>query len=68
MHEIPDDLPTDKAARYAALAEQAAALMDGERDAVANAANLAALLWHALSAIAEGRPLGTIDYRDFKFD
>ena len=26
------------------------------------------LLWQALSAIAAGRPLGTIDYRDFKFD
>jgi NAD-reducing hydrogenase small subunit len=26
------------------------------------------LLWHALSAIAEGRPVGAIDYKDFKFD
>ena len=41
-------LPTDKPALYAELAEQAAGLMHGERDAIANAANLAALLWHAL--------------------
>jgi len=26
------------------------------------------LLWQALVAIAEGRPLGEIDYKDFKFD
>jgi len=38
----------DKAAAYALLAEQAQALFAGERNAVANAANLAALLWHGL--------------------
>ncbi|MFN7981592.1 MAG: hypothetical protein U0Q11_07010 [Vicinamibacterales bacterium] len=26
------------------------------------------LLWQALEAIADGRPLGTIDYQYFKFD
>jgi GAF domain-containing protein len=48
MFAMRDDLPTDKDALYAELAEQAAGLLHGERDAVANAANLAALLWHAL--------------------
>jgi len=49
MFAIPSsDLPTDKAALYAELATQAEGLMHGERDAIANAANLAALLWHAL--------------------
>jgi L-methionine (R)-S-oxide reductase len=33
---------------YAQLAAQARALLSGERDAVANAANLAALIFHAL--------------------
>jgi L-methionine (R)-S-oxide reductase len=44
--QIPD--PTDKPAAYAALAEQAQALLAGERDRIANAANLAALIWHGL--------------------
>ncbi|HUS25043.1 MAG TPA: GAF domain-containing protein [Candidatus Binatia bacterium] len=38
----------DKAVLYRELLAQAQALMHGERDAVANAANLAALLWHSL--------------------
>lgn len=37
--------PADKPPFYAALAAQAAALLQGEHDRVANAANLAALLW-----------------------
>ena len=37
-----------KAALYEALAAQAAALLEGERDPIANAANLSALLWHGL--------------------
>lgn len=37
-----------KMERYAELHDQARALLEGERDAVANAANLAALIWHAL--------------------
>jgi L-methionine (R)-S-oxide reductase len=39
----------DKAAQYRELAEQARALLHGERDRVANAANFAALVYHALA-------------------
>ena len=42
------DLSGDKPQQYAQLAEQARALLHGERDRVANAANLSALLYHAL--------------------
>jgi L-methionine (R)-S-oxide reductase len=38
----------DKPALYAALLQQAEALFQGERDGIANAANLSALLWHGL--------------------
>jgi GAF domain-containing protein len=41
-------LTGDKPAQYAQLAAQARTLLAGERDRVANAANLAALLFHAL--------------------
>ena len=41
-------LTGDKPAQYAQLAAQVRTLLDGERDRVANAANLAALLYHAL--------------------
>ena len=37
-----------KPALYAQLREQAVALFENERDRVANAANLAALIWHTL--------------------
>ena len=37
-----------KAETYALLAQQAEALFDGERDRIANAANLASLIWHSL--------------------
>lgn len=40
-----------KAELYAELAEQARGLLAGERDRVANAANFAALAWHALPDI-----------------
>lgn len=43
---VPAD--ADKSAHYGALAAQAQALFAGERDTIANAANLAALLWHGL--------------------
>ena len=43
-----DTLQGDRHQQYAQLLEQARALMHGERDRVANAANLSALLWHAL--------------------
>src|SRR5690348_7692995 len=41
-------LSGDKPAQYAQLAEQAAALVYGERDRIANAANLSALVFNAL--------------------
>ena len=41
----------DKPALYRELIEQARALLRGERDAVANAANLASLLWHTLPGL-----------------
>lgn len=37
-----------KAEIYRELAQQAEGLLAGERDAIANAANLASLIWHAL--------------------
>ncbi|MGH8441501.1 MAG: GAF domain-containing protein [Nevskiaceae bacterium] len=40
-----------KAQVYQELAVQARALLEGERDPVANAANLSALLWHTLPGI-----------------
>jgi len=39
---------TDKPAAYANLARQLAALLHGESDFIANAANTSALLWHTL--------------------
>ena len=36
---------------YALLQEQAAALFHGERNAIANAANLASLIWHSLPGL-----------------
>ena len=51
MYQLPDVLPTGKAELYDELAVQAAALFHGERDRIANAANLAALLWHALPGL-----------------
>ena len=41
----------DKAALYAGLERQLAALLAGERDFIANAANTAALLYHALPEV-----------------
>ncbi|MFC4726723.1 GAF domain-containing protein [Coralloluteibacterium thermophilus] len=41
-------LQGDKTEQYAELAAQAQALLHGERDRVANAANLSALVYHAL--------------------
>ncbi|HJT98732.1 MAG TPA: GAF domain-containing protein [Rhodanobacteraceae bacterium] len=40
-----------KTDQYAELAGQAAALLAGERDRIANAANFASLVWHALPSI-----------------
>ncbi|RPI15447.1 MAG: GAF domain-containing protein [Lysobacterales bacterium] len=47
MHEM-QALPRDKRATYAELQASARALVSGERDAIANAANLAALLYWSL--------------------
>ena len=44
-------LPADKTEAYAELARQAAGLCEGERDAVANAANLAALIFNGLPGL-----------------
>lgn len=41
----------DKAAFYAELAQQTRGLLHGEHDRIANAANFAALAWHALPDI-----------------
>ena len=41
-------LSGDKPQQYAQLADQARALLHGERDRIANAANLSALVYHAL--------------------
>jgi len=46
--ELKAPVAAPKPALYRELAQQAAALLDGERDPVANAANLAALIWHTL--------------------
>lgn len=44
-------LSGDKPQQYAQLATQARALLAGERDRIANAANLSALVYHALPAL-----------------
>lgn len=44
-------LSGSKAEQYAQLLEQARALLHGERDRIANAANLSALVYHALPAL-----------------
>ena len=48
MFELKPHLFTSKAQTYAALETQLRALLHGERDFIANCANTAALLWHAL--------------------
>ena len=47
MHTLTD-LPADKSAAYAELARSLRALLAGERDLVANTANMAALLFWSL--------------------
>lgn len=42
---------SDKTRLYAELADQVRGLLHGERDVIANAANFAALVWHALPTI-----------------
>jgi len=50
MHSISDAnlAELDKAALYAQVQKELAALLEGERDFIANAANCAALLYHSL--------------------
>ena len=48
MFEMPTVSTLAKPALYAELAAQASGLFAGERDRIANAANLSALLYHAL--------------------
>jgi len=48
MFEMPTIGDTDKNTYYRALLQQAEALLVGEHDPVANAANLAALIYHQL--------------------
>ena len=48
MFETEELETTDKLTLYALLARQARALLEGESDPVANAANLAALIFHQL--------------------
>lgn len=48
MFELKNISATDKPTLYAELAQQAQGLLHGERDLIANAANLSALLYHSL--------------------
>lgn len=48
MFQTAEALPATKEGLYQHLAEQLAALLEGERDLVANAANFSALLFHTL--------------------
>jgi len=51
MFAVQATQSTTKAGLYAELAEQAEGLLAGERDRIANAANFASLVYHALPAI-----------------
>jgi L-methionine (R)-S-oxide reductase len=51
MHELSGPDYSDKPRFYAELEAQARALVEGEPDRVANAANIAALIFHALPRI-----------------
>jgi L-methionine (R)-S-oxide reductase len=50
MHEV-HDLAGSKPEQYAQLLQQAQGLLAGERDRIANAANLAALVYHTLPSL-----------------
>lgn len=52
MFQLASNAATaSKPETYALLAEQAAALFHGERDRIANAANLASLIWYSLPGL-----------------
>lgn len=46
MFQLSSSSPAAKPEAYAEIATQLRGLLHGERDYIANAANLAALLWH----------------------
>ena len=48
MFELRTASASSKAETYALLQQQAEALLHGERNRIANAANLASLIWHSL--------------------
>ena len=48
MHEITMDIKLPKPALYAEVVAQTRALLEGERDAIANFANTTSLLYHSL--------------------
>lgn len=48
MFELRTASASSKAESYALLQQQAEALLHGERNRIANAANLASLIWHSL--------------------
>ena len=48
MHELNIDSKQPKAALYASVVAQTRALLEGERDAIANFANTTSLLYHSL--------------------
>ena len=48
MHELDIDPTQPKAALYASVVAQTRALLEGERDAIANFANTTSLLYHSL--------------------
>ena len=48
MFELKPAAASSKAETYALLQQQAEALLHGEHDRIANAANLASLIWHSL--------------------
>lgn len=51
MFELHDTSTLSKPERYAALLSQAQGLFAGERDAIANSANLSALIFHGLPGL-----------------
>ena len=48
MHELSIDTKQPKSALYAEIVAQTRALLEGERDAIANFANTCSLLYHSL--------------------
>ncbi len=57
MHEIPQDLPTEKTALYQHLETTLRSLLEGETDLIANTANMAALYLSFASRLELGRLL-----------